>query len=269
MIDICITTHHNPIKLEKCLTSIIDKTKGVDYRILLWCNDPNEAVKTIVDKFTTNNNFEPVFNKNNSGSFSSNNNNISKKGNAEYICFLNDDCYPQNDDWLYNMSNILKTDEKVGVVGALLLYPDNRIQHCGVFFSNRTNNLPYHMHYRKPIDNVKDFVMVSRYYQAVTGACILLRREDFKEIGGFCEEFYYMYEDIALCLDIKNKCHKSCVYCPSAVLTHDEGISKDGRQNLRFKENIAIFKEKYFGKTYNDLEFYLENSKHLIYKFKG
>jgi GT2 family glycosyltransferase len=192
------------------------------------------------------------------------------RGNAEYILFLNDDCYAQRDDWLFNMQKILETDEKVGAVGALLLYPDGKtIQHCGVFFSSRTNNLPYHMHYRKSLEQVKNFVQVPRYYQAVTGACMLMRRKDFEDIGGLDKVYWYMYEDIKFCLDIKSKLQKFCVFCPGAILIHDEGISRDGKQNPKFRENIETFKKQCAGMYYNDLEFYLSNPKHMIYKHKA
>ncbi len=122
------------------------------------------------------------------------------------------------------------------------------------------------MFYRQEIDKVKDFISQHRYYQAVTGACLLIRRQDFEQVGGLNEEFYYQYEDIALCLDIKNKLKKYCVYCPSAVLIHNEGISSSGSKNPKFKENIEIFKKKYLGTYFNDLEFYISNKNHMLYR---
>jgi len=269
--DICITTYRNTKKLEKCLASVLEKTKFADYKILLWCNDPNDEVKKIVhdsmfvDGVRFTDRIEPIFNDNNDGSFAFNNNAVAKEGSAEYILFLNDDVSPINDGWLHNMQKILDTDEKVGVVGSLLLYPDNTIQHCGVFFSHRTNNLPYHMNHKQPFENVKNFVSLPRYYQAVTAACMLVRRKDFEAVGGFCEDYKYSFEDIDLCLKIKNQLYKNCVFCPDAKLTHDEGISKT---QPHLEHNIAAFKKNCTGKYYNDLEFYSNNQRHLVYKYK-
>jgi hypothetical protein len=61
----------------------------------------------------------------------------------------------------------------------------------------------------------------------------------------------------------------SCVYCSEAILIHDEGISKNGKQNPKFKENIVLFNDSYGIKHYNDLEFYLGNINHMKYKYKG
>ncbi|MFA5023423.1 MAG: glycosyltransferase family 2 protein [Patescibacteria group bacterium] len=274
-IDIVITTYRNCDKLKLCLSSIIEKTKRVDYHIYLLANDPNEEVNNVIydsmyiDDILFTDRIEVTSKEKNDGSFASNNNEASLLGSGDYIMFLNDDTIPVNDNWLYNMQTILDTDTNAGIVGSLLLYPDKKIQHCGVFFSHKTNNLPYHMCYRQPYDSVKPFISVPRYYQAVTGACMLLRRKDFEDVGRFCEDYFYQYEDIDLCLKMKSMLKKNCVYCPDSILIHDEGISKDGKNNPKFSENINLFKNIWSGKYFNDLEFYQNNPNHMIYKYKG
>jgi GT2 family glycosyltransferase len=272
-VDIITTTFRNTDKLKICLNSVTEKTKFVDYKWYLWANDPNKEVKQIIhdsmfiDNILFNDRIEPIFNDNNDGSFSSNNNEAALEGNSEYILFLNDDIEPLNDAWLLNMTQVMDKNPKIGIVGALLLYPDKKtIQHCGVFFSNKTNSLPYHMMYRQNLSSVGNFVKVPRYYQAVTGACMLVRRDSFESVGGFSEDFFYMYEDIGLCLDIKNKLNQTCLFNPNAVLIHHEGISKDGKQNPKFSKNIETFREKYTGLYYNDLELYLSNNRFMEYK---
>jgi GT2 family glycosyltransferase len=269
-VDIAITTYRNTEKLKTCLATILEKTKFVDYKIYLFANDPSEEMKKTIhdamyiDDILFNDHIEPIFNDDNSGSFSSNNNAAAKEGKNDYILFLNDDVYPLRDDWLYSMVSVLDNNNKIGVVGSLLLYPDQKtIQHCGVFFSSKTNNLPYHMFYKQTIDSVSDFISHYRYYQAITGACMLVRRKDFEEVGGFNTEFFYSFEDIELCLKIKDKLKKGAVYCPNSVLVHNEGISKT---QPRLQDNIAAFRKNCSGKYYNDLEFYLNNPNFMIYK---
>lgn len=274
-VSIITTTYRNYDKLQKCISSVMENTKYVEYKHYLYCNSPDDKIKKIVHDAQYikdqlfNDRIDVIFNDDNSGSFSSNNNEAVKYAEGKYILLLNDDIeiLPQNNTWLYNMVNVLETDEKAGVVGALLLYPDKKtIQHCGVFFSQRTNNLPYHMNYRQPLDKVIDFVGKYRYYQAVIGACLLIRREDYLAVGGMDTSFYYCYEDTGLCLDIKTRLKKSCVYCPDAQLIHNEGISS--KQNNKLQENIKVFKNKYTGQYMNDLEFYLSNPNHMIYRKK-
>lgn len=272
-VDVIITTYRNTAKLKNCLTGLLEHTKFVDYHVYLWANDPNEEVKQIIedaqyiDGLLYNDRLEVIYNDDNSGTFASNNNLAAKEGNGDYLLFLNDDTYPLRDDWLQKMVAVLDVNEKISIVGALLLYPDQKtIQHCGVFFSHKTNNLPYHLFYRQPFVTHQKFVSQYRYFQAITGAALLIRRKDFEAVGGFNEQFHYQYEDIALCLDVKKQLKKYCLFCPEALLVHDEGISKDGSQNPKFKQNIETFKNLYAGKYFDDWGFYLNDERHLVYK---
>jgi len=270
-IDICITSYRNAEKLKMCLESIIEKTKFVDYHIYVLLNDPNEEMKKVIHdsifmgdvQFTDR--ITPVFNDNNNGSFSKNNNELVAEGDGDLILFLNDDIEIQHDSWLLNMTQVTDNDPNIGVVGALLLYPSKKIQHVGVFFSERTNNLPFHMYYRKSPKEVKDFISVPRYYQAVTGACMLVRRKDFETLGGLCNDYFYCYEDIQYCLDVRHKLKKKCVYTPNAVLIHHEGISSSSKNNPHLQKNIEAFRKNCTGKYYNDLEFYLSNPNFMVY----
>lgn len=274
-VDIVTTTYRNTEKLKICLETVTERTKFVDYRWYLWANDPNDEVKQIVhdamylDDILFNDRIEPIFNDNNDGSFSSNNNEAAAEGNSEYILFMNDDIEPLNENWLLSMTQILDTDPKAGAVGSLLLYPDKKtIQHCGVFFSHRTNNLPFHMLYRQPVDKVGPFISVPRYYQCVTAACMLVRREDFEAVGGFDENYYYCYEDVDLCLKLKDQLKKRCVYTPTAQLIHHEGISGTFKNHPKLQENIKVFRDKWTGKYLNDYDFYIKDPKFMMYKMK-
>jgi GT2 family glycosyltransferase len=271
-VDIITTTYRGVDKLKECLSSVVENTKYVDYKWYVWANDPNDDVKKaihdsmFIDDIRFNDRIDPIFNDTNDGSFSSNNNEAAEEGNSEYILFLNDDTVAIKDDWLLNMTNILDNDQSVSSVGSLLLYPDKQtIQHCGVFFSNKTNNLPFHMFYRKQLSkDVVSYVSVPRYYQAVTGACLLVRRKYFEDIGGFYDKYYYCYEDIDLCLHMNKKFKKKTVYCPGSVMIHNEGISSN--KNEHMKHNIDIFKNRCDGMFFDDLFFYLGSKDYMVYK---
>jgi GT2 family glycosyltransferase len=274
-IDVVTTTYRNTEKLKICLSTVLDRTSHVEYKWHLWANDPNDEVKSIIhdsifaDDIMFTDRIEPIFNDTNSGSFSSNNNEAAAEGSADYILFLNDDIEPVNDTWLLNMMSVLDNDPNVGAVGALLVYPDRKtIQHCGVIFSPKTNNLPFHVMYRQSVDKVYSFISVPRYYQCVTAACMLVRRKDFEAVGGFEESYYYMYEDVDLCLKLKEQLNKRCVYSPGAQLIHHEGISGTFKNHPKLNENIGIFRKRWTGKYLNDLEFYLGDPRFMLYKPK-
>jgi len=267
-VDIVTTTYRNTEKLKICISSVLEKTNHVDYKWYLWCNDPNDDVKEVVhsslfiDDIMFTDRVIPIYNDNNDGSFSSNNNEAASEGNSEYILFMNDDIEPLNDEWLVNMINILDIDQTIGAVGAMLLYPNKLIQHVGVMFDERTNGLPYHIFYQKP---PTDFVIKNRYYQAVTAACMLVRRSDFESLGGFDEEYFYGYEDIDLCLKLTHMLNRKIVYCAGARLIHHEGISGTFKKHPRLKDNIKKFRNTWKKKIFNDHSFYLSNPNFMIY----
>jgi len=258
-------------KLEIFLKTVVERTKFVDYKLYLLANEPNDKVKEVIhnsmfiDDIQFTDRIEPIFNDNNDGSFSSNNNETAQEGSAPYILFANDDVEPMNENWLMSMVNILDTDPNVGAVGALLLYPNKLVQHCGVMFDQRTNGLPYHIFYQKP---VSQFMQVNRYYQAITGACMLVRRSDFEKLGGFNEEYIYGYEDIDLCLKLKQDLEKSSVYCASAQLIHHEGVSGTFKKHPHLKNNMKVFRDKWGDKIFNDHQFYLQTPNFMVYKNK-
>lgn len=271
-VDIITTTYRNAEKLKICTKTVIERTKYVDYNWYIWANDPNDEMRQtihdsmFVDDIMFTNRITPIYNDNNDGSFSSNNNEAAAEGDSKYILFLNDDIEPLNDTWLLSMKSILDKDPKVGAVGALLVYPDKKhVQHCGVMFSHRTNNLPFHILYKQPLNKIGGYISVPRKYQAVTAACMLVRREDFENLGGFSEDFFYGFEDVALCLDMQHALGKICVYTPQAQLIHHEGISGSFKQHPKLKENIMALRTKYVGKFFNDEMFYLKTPNYMVY----
>jgi O-antigen biosynthesis protein len=272
-VDIVVTTYRNIDKLKICLSSVIERTKYVDYKLYLLANEPNDEVKQVIrdsmyiDGILFNDRIEPIFNDTNNGSFSSNNNEVAAEGTAEYILFLNDDVEPVNNSWLLNMTQILDTDPKVGSVGALLLYPGNMklVQHAGVMFDSRTNGLPFHIFYKQP---VSQFMSVNRYYQAVTAACMLVRREDFVKLNGFDTSYLYGYEDTDYCLKLRHNLAKNSVYCAGAQLIHHEGISGTFKQHPNLKNNMKVFRDKWGNKIFNDHQFYLQNANFMVYSPK-
>jgi len=270
-IDIITTTYRNAEKLKVCLESVVEKTKFVDYKWYVWANDPTDEIKKVIhdamfiDDIMFNDHIEPIYNDTNDGSFSSNNNEAAAEGDSEYILFMNDDIEPVNESWLVNMQTILDTDPKVGAVGAMLMYPNKLVQHIGVMFDERTNGLPYHIFYKKP---VTEFAAHDRYYQSVTAACMLVRREDFEKVGQLDTRYNYGYEDVDLCLKLKHQLGLSSVYCSGAQLIHHEGISGSFKNHPHLKDNMKIFRELWKDKIYNDHQFYLSDSNFMAYKRK-
>ena len=107
------------------------------------------------------------------------------KSLSPYVLFLNDDCAPRA-GFLSAMLEPIECDPSVGIVGAKLLFPDGRIQHLGISFKGADSERFYGTH---PFMGAKeeDLSQASedRVVPAVTGACMLVRREVFEKLGGF------------------------------------------------------------------------------------
>jgi len=154
--------------------------------------------------------------------------------NTEWVLFLNDDIEIKNDF----VSLMLETAEKFNavVVGAKLLYPNGNIQHIGVYYN--LQKLPFHLELNKPDRKVKDSLV-----PAVTGACMLVKSEVFREVGGFDEGYENGFEDIDFCNKVREKGYKIAL-CGRTELIHYEKQSR-GYDKDRFQKNIGRYIEKW------------------------
>lgn|GEM_PF-2282063 len=140
---------------------------------------------------------------------------------SEYIVFLNNDTLGVG-DWLGTLVGYADAHPSAAVVGAKLLFLDNTVQHAGVAFGPAL--LPFHIYAGFPADHPA--VARSRRFAAVTGACMLVRRQAFELAGGFDESFHNCYEDIDLCLRLRDHGLESHL-CAQAVLYHFESATRD------------------------------------------
>jgi GT2 family glycosyltransferase len=140
------------------------------------------------------------------------------------LCFLNNDIEAFEAGWLEAMVRQALRPE-VGMVGAKLLYPDGRVQHggilCGVGGIAAHAHLNDHMNARGYFDRG----IIACQFSAVTGACMVLRRSVFEEVGGFDESLPVAYNDLDLCLRIREAGY-AVMFEPNARLIHHESASR-------------------------------------------
>ncbi|HEY2787462.1 MAG TPA: glycosyltransferase [Fimbriiglobus sp.] len=162
------------------------------------------------------------------------------KAEGDYLLLLNDDTEIITPDWIESMLELGQWPE-VGAVGAKLLFEDGRLQHAGVTLIGR---VPLHHFYAAPGDYPGYWHgnLLVRNYSAVTGACVLVRTDDYHSVGGFDPEFPLNYNDIDLCLKLRQK-GKRIVYQPHAMLYHFEGVSKEGTFKVEVDKFVARWGE--------------------------
>lgn len=140
---------------------------------------------------------------------------------GRYLVFLNNDTKPRT-GWLSTLIAVAEADSSIAVVGARLLYRDGTVQHAGVAFS-QSDGVPRHVY--RGFSGEHPAVVRDRDFQAVTAACILIRAEVFTAMSGFDRGYTNGYEDIDLCMRVREAGHR-VRYCGSAVVEHFESVSR-------------------------------------------
>jgi len=144
-----------------------------------------------------------------------------QESTGDVLCFLNDDVFPSTSDWLERMlAQAVRPD--VGIVGALLLYPDGSIQHAGVVVDRWH---PAHVGRFQKDSSYWPWLRMTREVSAVTGACMVLRRSTWNELGGFDLQFPVNYNDIDLCLRAAQHRYRILIET-QAILVHEEARTR-------------------------------------------
>jgi O-antigen biosynthesis protein len=142
---------------------------------------------------------------------------------GEHLVFLNDDIEVDTPNWIERMVMYSSIPE-VGAVGGLLLLEDGRIQHAGVGFEGGLPGHPYYG-YQRGLPGYANAVRIARDLLAVTGACLMTRRDIFEEVGGLSTTFPINYNDVDYCLKQVER-GRRVVYDPDLVMTHFESSSR-------------------------------------------
>jgi GT2 family glycosyltransferase len=156
--------------------------------------------------------------------------NFSKKINAgavrsagEHLLLLNDDVEVATPNWIERMVMYSAMPE-IGAVGGRLLLEDGRLQHAGVGFEGGLPGHPYHG-YPSDGPGYANAVKIARNLLAVTGACLMTRKEVFEEVGGLSPLLPVNYNDVDYCLKLR-AAGRRIVYDPDLVMYHFESSSR-------------------------------------------
>jgi GT2 family glycosyltransferase len=233
---IIIPFRDEPRFLRTCIESI-DATRGtgpVDF-VLVDNGSVQPETQTLIERLSGRSDVAVVadprpFN------WSALNNAAVARARGDVLVFLNNDIEAHQPGWLDVLSaQAVRAD--VGAVGARLLYPDGRLQHCGVVIGvgGAADHLMAGLDGRQP--GYLNMTMTSRECAAVTGACLATRRTVFDALGGFDESLGVDLNDIDYCLRAQRD-GLSVLYEAGAELIHHEspsrGFAGGGRDIRRF-----------------------------------
>lgn len=250
LVSIIIANKDHVEDLSRCVESIINESTYDEYEIVIVENNSEtEEIRKYYEEISKHPRVRVVEYK---GAF-----NYSKINNfgvsfakGEYVLLLNNDTKVITPTWIEEML-MYGQREDVGVVGAKLYYDDMTIQHAGIVIGLGAHGTAGHTHYRVPQANVGYMgkLCYAQDVTAVTGACMLVRKEIYDKLGGLDEGFAVALNDVDFCLRVR-KLGLVNIFTPFAELFHFESKSrgsdnKKDKNAIRYQEEADKFKERY------------------------
>ena len=247
LVSIIIPTRNLGQMLNECLTSIFELTTYDNYEVIAIDNGSDESeTLSIIEQWQ---NKEPErfkslqldipFN------YSLINNHGVSQAQGKYLLFLNNDTKIIFPDWLERMIEQAQRPT-IGAVGALLLYPDDTVQHAGVVLG--VTGIAAHGHRNYSFNNTgyNHSLLTTTNYSAVTSACLMCRREVFTKVGGFNEQLAVAYNDVDFCLKLQQHGYYN-VWLPHVRLYHYESqtrtVENTPEKQQRILQEVAYMKD--------------------------
>ncbi len=168
---------------------------------------------------------------------------------GEYIILLNNDTQVITVNWMEELLMYAQRSD-VGAVGGKLYFPDRKIQHAGVVLKLGAHRTAGHSHYGQAGMNLGYMgrLCYAQDVSAVTGACLMVSRAKFDEVGGFDESFQVSLNDVDFCLKLRDKGYLN-VFTPFAELFHYESLSRgldlEGKNAKRYEIESEHFRTKW------------------------
>ncbi len=229
LVSILIPSKDHTADLEKCLSSIYEKTQWKKFEVIVIENNSTEPETfDYYEKAPARYPGLRVVKWPGKGfNFSAINNFGRQNAQGEYLLLLNNDVEILNGDWLTELLRPCAHEGGAAICGAMLYYPDDTIQHAGVVTG--LGGYAGHSHKYRPrggsgylfrAATVQDF-------SAVTGACLLVKTSVYDEVGGLDEGFAVAFNDVDFCLRVREAGYR-IAWTPYAELYHYESKSRGG-----------------------------------------
>jgi GT2 family glycosyltransferase len=239
-VSVVIPTRDKADLLERCLQSLFERTTHERFEAIVVDNGSTEAAtRALFERWSQR---EPerfrILADATPFNYSRLNNAAVRASAADYIVMLNNDTEVIEPGWMTAMLGQAQR-APIGAVGALLLYEDGTVQHAGVVLGGVLALAGHAYRFLDPASRPADERLVlDTNYLAVTGACLMVARRKYEEVGGLDETLAVTYNDIDFCLKLRAAGYRN-VIVPRARLYHYESKSR-GRDDTKKKVELAV-----------------------------
>lgn len=248
LISVIIPNKDHTDDLDVCLKSLYEKSSYKNFEVIIVENNSTEKetfeyYEKVKQQYENLNvvTWTGIFN------YSAINNFGVNYAKGEYILLLNNDVEIINGSCLEEMLMFAQRKD-VGAVGAKLYYSDDTVQHAGVILGLGGTAGHAHKHFGRSHPGYMARAGIAQNLTACTAACLMMRRDVFDEVGGLDESFEVAFNDVDLCMKIREKGYL-VVFTPYAELYHYESKSRGNDSTPekleRFRGEIDRFKEKW------------------------
>ncbi|WP_444914604.1 glycosyltransferase family 2 protein [Microbulbifer sp. TRSA007] len=231
MVSLLVPTRDGYDILKPCVDAILSKTEYSNFELLILDNQ-SRCKKTLqYFREISRNSRVSVHHWNHSFNYSSINNFGAKLAKGDILGLINNDIEPINGDWLREMVSQACRPE-IGCVGAKLYYPNDTIQHGGVILGIGGVAGHAHKYFHRSEYGYFSRLQLVQNLSAVTGACLLVRKSIFEQVGGLDEKHLAVaFNDVDLCLKVREAGYRN-LWTPFAELYHHESASRGADDTL-------------------------------------
>jgi glycosyltransferase involved in cell wall biosynthesis len=224
-VSIIIPTKNQAELLRICVRGVLDKTDYPSLEVTIVDHESDDATTRSLLKELAEDPRVCVLPYAGPFNFPAINNFAVERTDGAILAFLNNDIEIVHSDWLREMvSHAVRS--KIGAVGAKLYYPNGNIQHAGVVVG--MGGVAGHRHLNAPHNFVSPNgdTILTHEVTAVTGACMVVTRSAFNEVGGLdAINLPVAFNDIDFCLRLREHGYRN-IFTPFAELIHHESASR-------------------------------------------
>lgn len=218
-VSVIIPTRDKVELLRACVESVIEKTSYKNYEIIVVDNQSKNQL-TLEYFAELNNQGVKILNYTHRFNFSAICNQAALNSDAEYLCFLNNDTEVVDGNWLENLLDHASQKDS-GVVGSLLLYPDQTIQHSGIALGHKG----LARHASTGLNPKESGNERCHLVSGATFACVVVSKQKYIQLRGLDEKFSVGLNDVDFCVRTVES-GLANILCERSVLVHHESKTR-------------------------------------------